>query len=1640
MQRADSLPVAGAAAIAGPRRDDRSAGHAVKIFVAGLFLWLAASMAWAQSCPATGGGAQCRDTSGGRSTTFTATGAGNPIDVTTGNKYQYETDLEYPGGLAIGFSRHYNSVATGGAALGPGWTHDFETSLSREQRGDVAIVRVYQSDGRVLEFHPAPRVGGGPVSYRGAAPTFGLVEEDAASLERLRRIVGKRATARDGTDASAERPWVWRWPDGRRLTFDGRGRLRAMDERNGAKVALDYDGRGRLAKMRDDAGRELAFDYWDDVAALLDSYGADRRSSQGYAGRLKSIAVPEGGAVAFGYDARGLLTSVRHPDGIQRRYEYVESAGKARLARIFSGDEPIGEYAYDARGRANYSSGDGETVRLDFGKTLPEALTGETRVTNAQGGVTTYRWELGAPTGQRQIVEARGPGCSSCPPGDRRYRFDERGQIRVVESPSAHGARVETTRYDALGRIVSRTEQTGRGEPRLVERLEYASDDPFALPSAVERASVVAGKRHRKTFEYDEGGRLVRAEETGFSPRIDASAGHPLAEPVELRRTTTLRHERKGTRVVLTQIDGPLPGDSDVVRFDWDARGVDLVRVRYPHGVQREWAFDAITGRLSAETPSDGVAIDYRRDARGRVISRTRGDSAVVIRRDERGRPERLDLGDGEILRIAYGGPGSSVAVFSGSGAAQWLRPPSVQTVADVVTPGNPTRDAVERPYAWGTTSLHVDDFGRTLAVTTGATGQERYAYDAADRVVARHFADGTAWKYQRDALGRVIRHTSTDRHGASRETRLDYAGPALESLREAHESVRNERDDRGRVAARTVTRARPDGGELRFTERFRYDRADRLVEHRLPEGGRLEYAWGAGNALVGVTYRDDLDVATKLLVGESRRGFSYGNGVTYSGSIGADGRLEGYEYAAPIVTTTADTGWSLFREARAAGAGRVLFSAQLEYGATGKLLARRQEGARTTFAYDRLGRLLIAAAEGDGHQFFAYDADGELRGRNVDGVTRSFDPAAIRRDAGGLPNRAPTAFGDRELAYSPDRRLAVVRDGDRVVARYVHNAFGERIAKTVPRPGAAAASTSYFYLNNRLVGESSAGAPDRISRRYVYAHDVLIAVLDYPQPRELDRLPEAGEGEPGVFGRLGARLRGAWAVTFGDDPRVTYVHTNEIGTPIGATDAEARVVWRPDHLAYGAIRAHRATVDATASAFTLNLRLPGQYYDAETGWHDNYLRTYDPARGQYLEPDPLGPLPNLRSGRQLTQPYAYVNHDPLLNADPLGLVLFPFDGTANDRNDLTNVFHFADYYDSFNDYDRAAGIRGMRYYVNGVQTQGILDGDGPITGGAFARQMRERVNRGLGFLDEYIDGYLNWEIARRIQAGLPPLTADAPLVVDIDTVGFSRGAATAREFINRVLDGIEGGYYERRTGGCITLNLRMMALFETVLSHNTGDWWGGTPYRMVIPEEVDFVAHAVAMNEHRRSFPVELINPSNAAIGFNSDFRSNRIERGFIGAHSDIGGGYNGDVASGEGYDGGDLSDVALNWMVQQATVAGVRMRPLPADLRTVSNPIVHDPRRDRTWTYLGERWSDRDVRFRGVDRNVTDRMAWSHGLDIELYAGMNNALANTFIESRNLGWVWASEFYDTRVGDVRMCDYGRWLNQNYGMSWTCQ
>jgi RHS repeat-associated protein len=110
----------------------------------------------------------------------------------------------------------------------------------------------------------------------------------------------------------------------------------------------------------------------------------------------------------------------------------------------------------------------------------------------------------------------------------------------------------------------------------------------------------------------------------------------------------------------------------------------------------------------------------------------------------------------------------------------------------------------------------------------------------------------------------------------------------------------------------------------------------------------------------------------------------------------------------------------------------------------------------------------------------------------------------------------------------------------------------------------------------------------------------------------------------------------------------IRFIHGDHLGTPQLVTDESGRAIWSASYLPFG-----EATVDEDPDgdgvAYELNLRFPGQYYDAESELHYNYFRDYNPAIGRYTQPDPIG----VDGGLNV---YEYAIGNPLVNFDPFGL------------------------------------------------------------------------------------------------------------------------------------------------------------------------------------------------------------------------------------------------------------------------------------------------------------------------------------------------------------------------------------------------
>jgi hypothetical protein len=122
---------------------------------------------------------------------------------------------------------------------------------------------------------------------------------------------------------------------------------------------------------------------------------------------------------------------------------------------------------------------------------------------------------------------------------------------------------------------------------------------------------------------------------------------------------------------------------------------------------------------------------------------------------------------------------------------------------------------------------------------------------------------------------------------------------------------------------------------------------------------------------------------------------------------------------------------------------------------------------------------------------------------------------------------------------------------------------------------------------------------------------------------------------------------------------------------------------------------------------------------------------------------------------------------------------------------------------------------------------------------------------------------------------------------IRVFVTGFSRGAATARQFMNITDDAWHQKYHDSATGSAPKLRFYAL-LYDTV---STG--LNGAPaLRLGLPRDLNYSMHFVARDEHRKLYKVDIDSPDQG--GPTTEEGINRINTVYLpGAHSDIGTSY---------------------------------------------------------------------------------------------------------------------------------------------------
>ncbi|MEE3627464.1 RHS repeat-associated core domain-containing protein [Nitrospirillum sp. BR 11752] len=941
---------------------------------------------------------------------------------------------------------------------------------------------------------------------------------------------------------------------------------------------------------------------------------------RGPGGRLTGIHDSAGRAFAVTTDDAGRITAVDGPD----------PAGGDQPLRLVS-------YAYDAAGdlvEARDARGNAWRYRYDN-----HLLVEETR----RGGLRfQFVWDDVARGRDARCVDTWGVHLSG-EAGLYRARMVYDVQAHTTVVTTGRGA-VTRYRWNKLGLVEEEVNPLGGAT-----RHRY---DP-----AGNLLALIGPDGGTLQLTYDDLGRLVeRVAADGAVTRLtygDDATGPDLTRPSLGRPVQVTRpdgaverfgYDRRGN---LTTYTDPL---GEVTRYTRDTRGLPLA-IQDQLGLLARYSWSP-QGDLLAEGTAKTDRRRYAHDALGRVVEMRRGEDAPLrLERDANGNVTTLHRPDGGVVTLEYDAEDHATLHRDPLGRVTRWR-----------YDGLPY--PVERIAADGSVFRYQYDSELNLVALFNQKGEQyRLDYDPAGRLVGETGFDGRRLDYHRDAAGFVA--AAVDQGRVTRYTR-DPAGRLLETLYADGQSHRFGYDVAGRLlsadtpdthvaiaydaAGRPVLERQGDQ-EIRFLR----DARGRRVATLLPDGRRLDTAWGPDNlpAAVGL---DGKALARFARDAAGREVERLAGGIHQIQAFDPQGRLVRQE--------------GRRRSNGGAAGGETVYARAYGYDGADTLTAI--EDARrgvTRYRYDACDRLL--AVEGANPESFVTDPAGNILASGPDAAFWGGEARGDRLLVHGDAKFEYDAWGNRvkewraaagavtvDYRYDAGNRLTAVEETSRrgtTLTRFGYDAFGRRVWKESAHAGPLPANdagpaasiatrrTTFLWDGDTLLAES---APVEVKPLEVKPAD----------PAPADALATVYVYEPGTFRPL-AQLRRAEP---GQRAQAYHYHLDHLGTPQELTNDNGEVVWAADYKAWGALA--RQTVATIPNP----LRFQGQYHDPETGLHYNRHRYYAPAEGCFITQDPI----RLRGGSNIA---AYAPN-PVQWVDPMGLEC-GLDALASNRIDYSRGF-----------------------------------------------------------------------------------------------------------------------------------------------------------------------------------------------------------------------------------------------------------------------------------------------------------------------------------------------------------------------------
>jgi len=1112
--------------------------------------------------------------------------AGNPINFDVGFKAQTAKDYNTDD---LNFIRTYRSDSTWtNNTIGVLWRHNYARNLT------VTASTASITDGT-----------GATTNY---TLTGGVWVPNDPSTTATFKTVGST--------------YVYTLPDNTVEKYDSNKRLTRIEYLGGGAFNLVYNGSGQLSTVTNENGRQLTLNYT--------------------SGRISSVVTPDG-TFGYAYDTNGNLKTVTKPDTKTIQYHYENTT----LINALTGITDENNVRFATFG---YNSTTGKAIRSEHAGAVEDYdvaynASGTSTTTNPLNKNTVYNYVN--ILGVRKIVQVDGQSSTNCVASNRyynyndkgwligktdwennmtRYQYDTRGNVtQIIQAANAPEQQIVNMTYDPTFNLPDVVTETGK-------TTDY-NYDTYGRMTSVSVTDTATSEVRTITYTYwpnstDPSGNVILGRLKQIDgPRTDVTDTTNFAYDATFNLTTITNALGQVTTIVTrdaagrptkirdaNNVDTVLTYDSNgwlktstrafgtalaaLTQYDYDFTG-NLTKVTLPNGVFVSYSYDN-AHRLTGVKDVQNNTITYTLDNAGNITKEDIKDSSAVLKYTH---SQVFD----ELSRIIHS---VGAATVPQTDTSAYDKNSNIKTYTD------PKTNATGYAY---------DGLQRLVTTTDALTGVETNGYNTNNDLTSLKDQRNNTTTYTYNAFGDVTSETSPDRGLTSYV--LDKAGNVTQKT-DARSIVTNYTYD---AINRLKTVVYPSQTALNAT--LTYDSATGCGA--APKGQLCSVTDGAGS----IAYQ--YDVLGRMTQESDTRGsvvlttqYGYDLAGTLTSLILPSTRTVGYTLntngfvngvtakVTGTTTTLASSGTYMPfgpMTGLTYGNGKVLTAAfDKDYNPTSRVVAglytntygvdansNITQAGTTTYGYDALNR--VNAENVGTATSYTYDltdnrltkVQGSTTTTTVPGTSNKISAVGAASytydNAGNI-----TGDGTNTYTWNAAGQLETVKVSGTTVGTYTYDYLGRRAKKV------AGATTTYYAYgpNGLLYGEyTSTGT---LVKEYVYLNS---------QP-----LAQIATGSPEVL---------------------TYLHVDHLGTPRYATNTAGTSVWTWVNDAYG--------VSTPTGTVTVNLRMPGQYYDSESGNFYNWNRYYNPRIGRYISPDPIGQ----EGGLNL---FSYVGQSPVMGVDPWGL------------------------------------------------------------------------------------------------------------------------------------------------------------------------------------------------------------------------------------------------------------------------------------------------------------------------------------------------------------------------------------------------